>query len=146
MIEFFVAGKPAPQGSMVSGRSKSGFNFMRHSNKKTEPWRAVVSYTARQEYTGEPLSGALRMELLFCMPRPKAHYGKHGLKPNAPYWCSTVPDIDKLIRAVGDSLTGICYLDDKQIVRVEAKKIYGEQIGCKIAISAAVTAENKKEE
>jgi Holliday junction resolvase RusA-like endonuclease len=32
------------------------------------------------------------------------------------------PDLDKLIRAVMDALTGTCYLDDSQVVRIRASK------------------------
>ena len=35
------------------------------------------------------------------------------------------PDTDKLLRAVLDSLTGIGYEDDAQVVRVIAEKQYG---------------------
>lgn len=31
-------------------------------------------------------------------------------------------DLDKLIRAVGDALTGVCYVDDRQITRIYAEK------------------------
>jgi Holliday junction resolvase RusA-like endonuclease len=32
------------------------------------------------------------------------------------------PDLDKLVRAVLDALTGVCYLDDSQVTRIEAEK------------------------
>ncbi len=31
-------------------------------------------------------------------------------------------DLDKLVRAVGDALTGVCFIDDDQIVRIIAEK------------------------
>ena len=36
------------------------------------------------------------------------------------------PDTDKLLRAVGDSLSGVVYEDDSQIIRVLAWKTYAD--------------------
>ena len=33
-------------------------------------------------------------------------------------------DIDKLSRAVLDALTGVAYLDDRQVIQLEARKAY----------------------
>lgn len=143
-IAFFVPGKPVPQGSMVSGRTKAGGTYYRHSNKKTEPWRAVVAYTASQNYSGPLLEGPLFLDMVFNMPRPKAHFNKAGLRPDAPRWCQTTPDIDKLIRAIGDSLTGICYKDDKQIAWVKSLKVYSDLPGCAITITEIKKRSNEK--
>lgn len=35
------------------------------------------------------------------------------------------PDIDKCLRAVLDALTGLCYVDDSQVVYVATAKVYG---------------------
>jgi Holliday junction resolvase RusA-like endonuclease len=34
------------------------------------------------------------------------------------------PDLDKLVRAVLDSLTGVCYEDDSQVIRLRASKVW----------------------
>jgi len=34
-------------------------------------------------------------------------------------------DIDNFLKAILDSLNGICYLDDAQVKKVEAEKFYG---------------------
>lgn len=40
-------------------------------------------------------------------------------------WPSSKPDLDKLIRAIGDALTGTVLQDDSRIVAVQAWKEYG---------------------
>jgi Holliday junction resolvase RusA-like endonuclease len=38
---------------------------------------------------------------------------------------TTKPDADKLARAILDSLTGVCWRDDAQVVDLRARKVYG---------------------
>ena len=48
------------------------------------------------------------LDLLFRFPRPRSHFGTGRnagqLKPSAPFYVRTRPDLDKLARAVGDAL------------------------------------------
>jgi Holliday junction resolvase RusA-like endonuclease len=124
-ISFTVPGVPAPQGSKV--RTKWG---VREDNPATRPWRTSVAWeatAAMQEV--DPLVGPLFLDVTFCFPRPKSHFGtgKNAdvLKDNAPIYHVAKPDCDKLVRAIGDSLTGIVYRDDSQLAAVIAKKLYG---------------------
>lgn len=34
------------------------------------------------------------------------------------------PDLDKLVRGVLDALTGVCYVDDSQVVKIDAQKVW----------------------
>lgn len=125
MIELTIAGVPAPQGSKV--RTKWG---VREDNPNTKPWRTAVAAEAIDVMNGaQPLAGPLELSALFYFPRPKSHYrtGKHAdqLKDSAPDYCATKPDADKLLRAIGDALTGIVCRDDAQFVRITARKLYG---------------------
>lgn len=124
-ISFTVPGIPAPQGSKT--RTKWG---MREDNPNTKPWRGAVAADATDAMAGgPPLLGPVELVALFYFPRPQAHYrtGAHAgeLKPAAPDYCTTKPDADKLLRAIGDAITGICVRDDAQIVRLSARKLYG---------------------
>ncbi len=71
------------------------------------------------------------MELLFVFNRPKT------VKRDEPY---VRPDLDKLIRAVLDGLTGVAYEDDQQVVRLTAQKAYGETEGVHIKISERLSS------
>jgi Holliday junction resolvase RusA-like endonuclease len=124
-VSFTVAGIPAPQGSKT--RTKWG---MREDNPNTKPWRGAVAADATDAMAGRPpLEGALELVVLFYFPRPKGHFrtGRHAgeLKPTAPDYCTTKPDADKLLRAIGDAVTGIVCRDDAQFVRIAARKLYG---------------------
>jgi hypothetical protein len=46
------------------------------------------------------------------------------------------PDLDKLMRAVLDSLTGVIYVDDSQVVKAEPTKDYGPRESVTIHVEA----------
>jgi Holliday junction resolvase RusA-like endonuclease len=130
-VAFEVAGVPVPQGSKTTGSRKDGGTFVREGNRaKLEPWRAAVSAAASKAMGGRnPIAGpaALNVEFVFPRPRTHVHTGKRAgeIKANAPRWHSSRPDTDKLLRAIGDALTGIVVTDDAQFAAISAEKRYG---------------------
>ena len=76
------------------------------------------------------LYGLSDVTLTFRMPRPKSHYwtGRraHELRPDAPTWHTSRPDVDKLTRAVLDALSGVWWVDDSQVAMVTASKAYSD--------------------
>jgi Holliday junction resolvase RusA-like endonuclease len=131
VVAFVVDGAPAPQGSKVARTSRAGGTYVHESNRPAlDAWRASVATRAREAMAGRPpLTGPLELDVAFMFGRPRAHYrtGKRAgeLKASAPIYCSTRPDLDKLLRAVGDAITGIVVVDDAAIVEVRARKAYG---------------------
>lgn len=120
MIEFSVEGTPVPQGSMkvIHGR------ILHSQGSALINWRNQIGFAARQALTPK-LQNAVTMDLVFFMPKPKT------VKRTFP---SVAPDLDKLIRAVLDALTGIAYEDDGQVCSIHAHKIYGERAGILIRV------------
>jgi len=110
---------------------RAGEAGMRHSNAKwLTPWRSSVAAAAALAMDErEALIGPVRLELAFRVQRPHGHYGTgrnaDKLRPSAPAVPITNPDLDKLVRAVLDALTGIVYRDDAQVVELEVVKRYG---------------------
>jgi crossover junction endodeoxyribonuclease RusA len=136
-VAFQVHGTPAPQGS----KTRTRYGHVREDNPNTGPWRNAVAAAAHDAMRGRPpLAGPLRLEVTFVLPRPKGHYrtGRYAgeLRDRAPRYCPTRPDLDKLLRAVGDAITGIVVVDDAQLVRVNARKMYGSP-GVYIAVGGA---------
>ena len=126
-ISFHVPGLPATQGS----KRFLGKGRVVDSCRRLPEWRSAVAYTAKQAYSGDPLSGAVTLCIAFVLPRPKSHYrtGKnaHLLRDAAPVHHVTTPDLTKMTRAVEDALKGIVWRDDSQVVEQETTKGY-----CKI--------------
>ena len=120
MIEFRASGLPVPQGSMkvINGR------VLHSQGSALAVWRSTIAWEATLAGC-KPEDGAMRITLLFIMPRPKT------VKRNEP---SVAPDLDKLVRAALDALTAVAYKDDGQVTEIFAKKIYGGAPGVEVRI------------
>ncbi|MFM1966824.1 MAG: hypothetical protein RL134_2549 [Actinomycetota bacterium] len=123
MLDFFVHGVPAPQGSksafvrggravVVEGSSKSG-------REKQRAWRTAVTLQAIEARGEAPaIDGPVKITVAFGMPKPKS-------APKSMVWTTKKPDIDKLLRSTLDGLTDAgVWNDDSQVVHVEMAKQY----------------------
>ena len=124
-IAFTVYCKAEPQGSIKAFTLPGGKVRLTSDNKKMKPYRHVLTQIAREEMSrvglAEPMAGKhvpVEMALEFVFVKP-ASCGKKRL------WPVVKPDIDKLERATLDSLTGVLFADDAQVVMVHKTKIYG---------------------
>ena len=117
-VRFTSYGTVAGQGSMNAFVSAStGDVIVTHPHKLTA-WRQHVGYDALQAMRGRQLlEGPLELQALFYIVRGKT------VKRDAPH---VKPDIDKLLRGIGDALEGIVYVNDSQIIRIVGEKFYGE--------------------
>ena len=95
-----------------------------------EPWQDIIGFYAKQAGVGL-IDGAVKIELEFRLLKPAS------VKREFP---SVLPDLDKYIRAVFDSLTKIAYKDDGQVVSVQARKIYSDVQGVEITVSPYLTS------
>lgn len=142
-ISMFVPGVPAPGGSKKfvgmskprPGQARGHAILIDAAGEKNKNWRSVCAMVAANQIRGGGFAGPLKVSFEFIMPRPKGHYGKKGLKWNAPRYHTVRPDCTKLIRSSEDALTGIAWMDDAQIALQEGSKLYGDQPGCRITIT-----------
>lgn len=135
---FFVGGKPETQGSKSAfGRiytDKSGrqrvATAMVEQSKGLYAWRATIGRVATIMRPRDwELDGIFTLSAVFYMPRPKYHFNARGeLKSTAPVVHSVKGDADKLLRACGDALTKICYVDDALIVAATSIKLFCDPI------------------
>jgi crossover junction endodeoxyribonuclease RusA len=138
-IELWVAGLPIAQGSKTFVPTPAGPRSKESNEKTLRPWRNDIRVAATIRMNGPPWIGPVSLRAVFVFPRPKSHYGTGRnagqVKDSAPGWKTSAPDLDKLIRAVGDSLTGLVYRDDSQIVDLAVTKIYGQTPGLTLRLS-----------
>lgn len=126
MITFTVYGTPKPQGSMrgfayFDRKTNKYRAAITSDNAQLKPWRQQITLCAIEAMKSFnlPILGrevGVKIFLEFWLAKPKS------TKRAQP---TVKPDTDKLIRGVLDGLTGVCFEDDAQVVRIEAVKQYG---------------------
>lgn len=121
---FTVFGIPQPQGSTRAFIPKGWTRaVITTANSKNKPWRqemAKAALCAIQTYGFFPLMNgeAAQVDVKFFFDRPASLPKKIIHKVSAP-------DVDKLLRSVLDSLTGIAFKNDAQVVRCVGTKQFG---------------------
>jgi len=115
--------------SKLSKGSKSQFNsgFDVHAKFHDQFERLLRDEIDRKYNTFRPVTGAVSVEFVmsFHFPKSVKLYAKDGTPTgNKREYQVSSPDIDKVARCILDSMTGIVYLDDKQVSCLEATKVY----------------------
>lgn len=135
MISVKVDGIPTAQGSKRGFVTKQGkVALVESAGKKLKTWRDAVTQACltHDEDWPDLYDGPVRISILFYMPAPKRH------DPSKPM--TKRPDLDKLVRAVLDSVTKAgLWADDSQVTQILAAKTYalgGQGPGCEIRITA----------
>ncbi len=119
-MTFFVPGVPVPQGSKTIRRHGDKAWLTDVNDKSLKTWRKTVNQAAT-EAMGEhpPLDTAVIVHAKFYLPKPPS------VKRDQPH---VKPDLDKLLRALFDSLQP-CFVDDSRVTNVTAAKEYATEIG-----------------
>ncbi|NLK25567.1 MAG: RusA family crossover junction endodeoxyribonuclease [Euryarchaeota archaeon] len=115
-----------------------------HQNKKSlEAWRNRVATEAQRALEGREWvsdrSSAYALEVEFVLSRPPS------VPPHRRIHPTVRPDIDKLVRAVNDALTGILFPDDSQVFSIKMVKSYGgeRRTGAYVCVSRYVNVTKK---
>ncbi len=121
-VYFRVEGVPVPKGSVSAfpiKREGGRVGTVVVHSKRSKAWEAIVREQAPRQ--SELFEGPVEVESVFFLPRPRT--------VNREYPCAKGRnDIDKLERAILDSLKGVLYYDDGQVVDSISRKRY-EQAG-----------------
>ena len=76
----------------------------------------------------KPLDGAIKLLIEVNFIIPKSYTKKKVQMIEEGYICPTVkPDCDNICKQIADSLNGLAWLDDKQIVNLEVRKRFAER-------------------
>ena len=140
-LRIHATGRPITQGS----KTKTRWGMRDANGDKLHPWRDTVTAAAIDAIgDAPPIEGPVNVTMVFAFARPAGHYGTGRnatvLKPSAPSHPISLRmgDLDKLCRAVCDSLTGArVWLDDSQVANMAAAKEWcgrGEREGVTIHV------------
>ena len=118
-VAFIVPGQPVPQGAIRYVPVRGRLRGVHASGKRLKRWRDAVSWEAVRARGERPIP--------FPKPKPVSLFAAFRMRrpqrPKAP-WPIVTPDLQHLVRAIEDAMSGILYDDDSQIVRLEARKEY----------------------
>lgn len=136
LCQFVVLGVPVAEGSMhafvVRPKVGKARAVVSHDSKGLGPWRQAIAWQAHEAWPAIPVEGPVSVEVDFYLPRPASHFlpvtakrPERAVRTGAPSSPATRPDLDKLVRAVLDGITGTIVGDDGQVVLLVARKVYG---------------------
>ena len=113
-IKFSVPTLPVPF-------MRTGFNDVRRYNyARYTNYKNLVGLVARRAMNGRaPFTGAIKVFAEFYKHKPRPQKGR---KPHVTFQ----GDVDNFLKAVLDAMNGICYEDDRQVIFVQAEKIFGD--------------------
>jgi len=117
----WIQGKPIPQGSKTAV-VRNGKAVMFEANKKHKAYRQMLEKIFS---SCTPTSSPVRVELVFTFEQPKT---VTRLFP------SVKPDIDKLSRTILDAASGHLFVDDAQVIILNARKHYGPADGVLVRV------------
>ena len=104
--------------------------------------RFIATITQHLPHQDHPIfhnNEALQFVGTFKMRRPASHFrpGMERIAANIRpermgerIYCTAVPDLDNMLKFVLDALKNLIYTDDRQVVRIDAIKIYDNEGDC----------------
>lgn len=140
MVKIVIPGEPVAQGRPRVYRTKYGVRGV--DPAKSRDYKKLVAHFARENYTAEPMSGPVAVDMTIY--RSIQVSGSKALKEKKSRGLilpTVKPDIDNVYKAVSDALTGIVYADDNQITDLALKKRYSLEPHVEITITRIVEAD-----
>lgn len=116
-----VPGKPVPWARAFRNGARSYTPPAQVAAARAMAWAAKAA-------GAQMIAGPVALEVSFSYLPPKG--GAAGWHPGRP-------DLDNLVKLVLDALTGVCWADDAQVVRIMAFKVYDEVAGTTITVGEA---------
>jgi Holliday junction resolvase RusA-like endonuclease len=130
MIQFSVAGNPVGKARARTFFNEKGEHVVTTTPDKTVLYQNLVKVIALEsmknnniELTEEPVS--MEIKAYYQIPKSATKKLKALMAENKLLPCKK-PDIDNVIKIIADSLNGIAYKDDTQIVKLTAHKLYSD--------------------
>ena len=116
----WVPGDPKTKGSWIPVPTKGGRIKFRPAGKGTAKWCKNAETALAAQWSNPMIEdGPVSCRFLFLLPRPKTVVRKYPTSRRDG-------DVDKLVRALLDAMTGIVYKDDSQVCDSSEKKRYAD--------------------
>lgn len=118
-IEIIIEGTPTPWAA------HQGYGKRSYNPRSKQKAHAISQI--RNQFSGFPLEGAVSIEVKFFLPIPKAYTKKkrHLIELGVESHIKK-PDVDNMLKFLGDCLKTIVFLDDAQVTEIVAQKVYSD--------------------
>lgn len=128
-----IDGKPEPQ--LRPRATRMGNSIRLYDPKKTADYKKYVKASAQAQWTQEPFTGPLEVDIRIYRQIPKSTSKKRRQAKNDGLIRPIVkPDIDNYTKMILDGLNGITWQDDSQVVMLSANKYYSDDPRVEIEI------------
>ena len=140
MLDFIVYGAPQGKGRARVGRI--GNNVRMFTPSKTLAYEGLIAHCGAAAMAGRALiDGPVELRLIIDVAIPASWSKKKQAQAlNAEILPTTKPDVDNIIKAIGDGLNGVVWKDDSQVSDVIARKRYAPKPQVRVMVRQAVTA------
>jgi len=129
-------GQPRPRGFAFRRANKTSVRV--YDPGTAEGWKAQIALAVKPFLPPQPLTGPIRVDILFRFPRPKRLCRKKDPPGELPH--TAKPDRDNCDKAVLDALKQVgLYRDDAQVCDGRIVKVYhalGGKPGARIQVFA----------
>ena len=123
---FEIVGEP--QGKGRPRFSTRGGFVKTYTPEKTASYENFVKLCYLNKYKGQKLDGEIIAEITAYFSIPKSFSKKKRSEAiEGKIMPTKKPDTDNIAKTILDSLNGIAFEDDKQVVALLVKKLYGEE-------------------
>lgn len=126
MLSFTIPGEA--KGKARPRFFKRGKFVGTYTPQQTQNYENLVKLYFSQEHPAHtPIEEPIEMEIIVYTAIPKSYSkGKHLAASHNIIRPAKKPDVDNIIKAIADSLNGIAYKDDAQIVKCSIVKLFGD--------------------
>ena len=121
MFTFEIPGKPRAKQSARAVATTNGIRF--YQPTEVVNYHARIGAVARTVIT-EPLTGAVALRLSVVLRTPVSWSKTRKARLNR---ATVRPDLDNTTKAFMDGLNGIAWVDDRQVIKLEVEKHYGDR-------------------
>lgn len=142
-LVFTVPG--APRGKGRPRARNAGAFVQLYTDAKTVSYENLIKMAAVQALNGRaPLDCPLDMTVTirFAPPASVSNRQRAAMLAGS-ILPAKKPDIDNSIKSIADSLNGIAYRDDAQIVGLYARKVYALTPGLDVRIARAILTQTE---